>query len=108
MWNAGLQERKDCYRKTGKSISYYDQQKSLTELRQDPEFSQYHCQSQRTALLRLDKAFQNFFRRIKAGEKPGFPRFKSRFRGVHSLDVPDPGFKGNRIRIKGIGKANQL
>jgi putative transposase len=34
------------------------------------------------ALRNLDKAFQNFFRRVKSGEKPGYPRFKSRNRGI--------------------------
>ena len=58
LWNAALQKRRDCYGKTGKSISYYDQQKSLTEIRQDSDFSQYSAQPQRSALVRLDKAFQ--------------------------------------------------
>ncbi len=103
LWNVALQERQDCYKKTGRSISYYEQQKSLTKIRKDPEFSQYHAQTQRSALRRIDEAFQAFFRRVKAGEKPGYPRLKSRHRGVHSFDVPDPRFNGNSIRIKGIG-----
>ena len=30
-------------------------------------------------LIDQDKAFQHFFRRVKQGEKPGYPRFKSRY-----------------------------
>jgi len=36
---------------------------------------------------KCDMAFQNFFRRVKKGEKPGFPRFKSRKRGINSFTV---------------------
>jgi len=39
------------------------------------------------ALRDLDQAFQNFFRRVRAGEQPGFPRFKSRHRGIGGFRV---------------------
>ena len=41
---------------------------------------QINASSLQHLLRRLDKAFAAFFRRLKAGEKPGFPRFKSRNR----------------------------
>ena len=79
LYNAALEERIDCYRKTGKSLSYADQCKSLTVLRTDlPEWAAAaNCSSQQMTLRRLDKAFAAFFRRVKAGQTPGFPRFKS-------------------------------
>lgn len=78
LWNAALEERISAYQKTGKTVSFYDQCKSLAELRRDcPEHRQFDAFCQRSALNRLHKAFQAFFRRIKAGETPGFPRFKS-------------------------------
>ncbi|MYD76253.1 MAG: IS200/IS605 family element transposase accessory protein TnpB [Gammaproteobacteria bacterium] len=104
LYNAGLQERIDCYEKTGKSITYLDQQKSLTEIRRGPDFSRYAAQPQRTALRTLDKGMKSFFRRVKNGEKPGFPRYKSRNRGIRSFEIPQPRFHGDSIKVKGIGR----
>ena len=118
LWNAGLQERMECYRKTGASIGKYAQYKPLTIIRTDDEaFRQFPVEAQgsprkpkeaqRTPLSRLDKAFRAFFRRVKAGEKPGFPRFKAAHRGVHSFDIGNPTIrrKGKRyaLSVKGIG-----
>lgn len=77
-YNAGLQERKESYRLEGKSITYYDQQAELTELRKDERFTVIATTIMRDPLRRLDRAMQGFFRRCKSGDKPGFPRFKSR------------------------------
>jgi putative transposase len=81
LYNAALQERRDAYDKAGVSITVYDQQKALTVIRRDDEwFKNGHAVRQRGPLLRVDRAFKAFFRRVKAGEKPGYPRFKSRDR----------------------------
>ena len=108
LWNGALQERIEAYSKCSKSISSYDQMKSLTEIRKDCDgFSGYFLMAQRTSLVRLDKAFQSFFRRAKNGEAPGFPRFKARGR-VKSFEVPSFRIHGNGIRnsvaVKGIGR----
>jgi putative transposase len=82
LYNAALQERIDCYRKTGKSISYNHQQASLTQIRADhPEYKAVPVYISRMTLRRLDKAFKAFFSRVKKGQAPGFPRFRplSRF-----------------------------
>jgi putative transposase len=55
----------------------------------------------------LDKAFQNFFRRVKAGETPGYPRFKGRDRfDSFGLKEYGNGFKidGRRLKVSGIGR----
>lgn len=108
LWNAALEERISAYQKTGKTVSFYDQCKSLTELRRDcPEHRQFDAFCQRSALNRLHKAFQAFFRRVKAGETPGFPRFKSINR-VKSFETSQ--FSIHRqgvfysVAIKGIGR----
>ena len=81
LWNAALQERIEAYQKFGLSITAYDQFKSLTEIRaNNPHFASIAVAAQRSILRRLDRAFQSFFRRDKAGEKPGFPRFRSKHR----------------------------
>lgn len=85
LYNAALEQRIDAYRRCGKSLNYYDQAKELTQLRAEfPEYSALNAQSEQVTLRRLEKAFQAFFRRVKAGEAaPGFPRFKAfdRFKG---------------------------
>lgn len=105
LWNAALEERIDCYRKTGKTITAFDQMKSLTEIRRDDEdFRQFPVAPQRSALRRLDKAFKRFFDQVKRGEKPGFPRFKGRNRGIRSIDVPDPVIRDGSPWLKGLGR----
>ena len=89
LYNAALEERTDCYRKTGRTITYYDQCKSLTEIRRDLDgFSDLSLQVQRGVLARLDRAFQAFFARVKHGDKPGFPRFRSA-RRWHSIELAE-------------------
>jgi putative transposase len=79
LYNAALEQRRDAYRKTGCSLSRYAQCKDLTELRAaDGEFSSVPAVVLRSALCRLQRAFDGFFRRMKRGEKPGYPRFKGR------------------------------
>jgi len=41
----------------------------------------------RYALRNLDAAYKNFFRRVKNGEKPGYPKFKSKKNKVQSFQV---------------------
>ena len=105
LWNAALAERIDAYQKVGKTVTSYDQCKSLTAIRGAEErFRQFPVQPQRTVLFRLDKAFKSFFRRVKAGQKPGFPRFKGRNRGVRSFDIPKPLIRNGALCVKGVGR----
>ena len=99
-----MAERIDRCRKTGNGISYLDHQKSPTEIRRDADFSRFHAQCQRSALIRLDKAFRRFFGRVKQGQQPGIPRFKGRHRRVRALDIPVPVIHGTNLHVKGIGK----
>jgi IS605 OrfB family transposase len=106
LYNAALEERIDCYRKTGKGVSYIDQCKSLTLCRRAlPEMAALPVNLQRWTLKRLDDAFQGFFRRVKArNSKAGFPRFRGRgwwdsfgfgeFSGIR--------FDGKRLRFAGM------
>lgn len=113
LYNAALEERIDAYRKCGKSISFADQCKSLTEIRAaHPEYLSLNAQAMQVTLKRLDLAFKAFFRRCKAGEKPGFPRFKSKDRfpgfgfkthGDGFRFTPGEGWRHGRLRLSGIG-----
>jgi putative transposase len=92
LYNAALQERKDAYRMCGITISYAQQAAQLPEIKEiRPEYQQIHSQVLQDVLRRVDKAFRAFFRRVKARQKPGYPRFKSRFR-YGSLTYPQVGF----------------
>lgn len=108
LYNAALEERIGAYRKAGRALSLYDQHKNLTVLREDHEFSQYDLKCQRSALCTLDRAFKSFFRRVQAGQKPGFPRFKSQARGVRSFSTSRPRLKSHgrwqSLSLKGIGR----
>jgi putative transposase len=87
LYNAALEQRIATYRDTGKGVSYYQQWVHFRDLRHEqPDTLGYlNATSVQQLLRRLDKAFVAFFRRIKAGETPGFPRFKGRDR-FHSLE----------------------
>lgn len=111
LYNAAIQERRDAYRQAGKSITFYDQCKSMKEIRGDwKDWSNEALRVQRGTLKRVDRAFQAFFRRVKVGEAPGFPRFKSawRFRTLTVEDakgVPfdyDPETGKGAVRVKGL------
>jgi transposase len=79
LYNALLQQRIEAYRRRGKTLSYYDQCKEITALRREmPEWREMSSSSMAATAQRLDRAFQSFFRRAKAGRgaSSGFPRFK--------------------------------
>ncbi len=79
LYNWNLAERKEVYEETKKSVSYYDQQNALPDLKNERAwFKSIHSQVLQDVLKRLDNAYKAFFRRIKSGETPGFPRFKKR------------------------------
>ena len=62
-----------------------------------------HSQVLQNVIDRVDKAYKNFFRRVKAGEKPGFPRFKG-FNHYRSFTFPQSGFKlGKKLNLSKIG-----
>lgn len=106
LYNAALQERIDCYRKTGRGRSWPDQCKALTELRSDPAWTDYSVSLQRWPLKQVDLAFAAFFRRLKARDgKAGFPRFRGCewFRTFGFLDRDGWVVQGVRLRMKGIG-----
>jgi putative transposase len=115
LYNGALQERRDAWRHPSKtSIRYGEQSTQLKEIRAfDPERQgRWSFSSQQATLRRLDKAFAAFFRRVKAGQKPGYPRF----RGVNWFDTVEfpkdgdgcrwdstPHDPVTRVRLQGVG-----
>lgn len=102
LYNGGLQERRDAYKLAGKSINFHNQAIQLPEIKQTREdVANINAQVLQDVLRRLSKAFDNFFRRIEQGaEKPGYPRFKGKFR-YNSFTYPQG---GKRAGFKLIGK----
>jgi putative transposase len=102
-YNAALQERRDARKLCQKRISYYDQQAELTELRKDQRFATIAVDIQREPLRRVDHAIQAFFRRVKAGQKPGYPRFRSRDR-YDSFAWHFPKLNSNGLLVPNLGR----
>jgi putative transposase len=82
VYNAALEQRIAVYEETGKGVTYPQQWTHFRdERRANPDtLGQLNATSMQQLLRRLDKTFKAFFRRLKAGETPGFPRFKGRHR----------------------------
>ncbi|MBO0858916.1 MAG: transposase [Chloracidobacterium sp.] len=108
VYNCALEQRIRVYNASGKTISFYEQSRQLTEARNElPEIKSILRTIQSDALERLDEAFEAFFRRLKRGEKPGFPRFKGAER-YHTFSQkyekvrPCP-IKGDKLTVPGVG-----
>jgi putative transposase len=108
LYNAALEARRGAWRWEQRSVSFFQQCRILTELREvRPEVLEFGVTVCRGTLTRLDRAYKNFFRRCQRGEKPGYPRFKSRSR-FNSLQWEyTNGWKlkvdARRLYLQGIG-----
>ena len=108
LYNAALEERIQAYCRSGKSISLYDQYKSLTEIRQDhADWRAISVLVVRSALALLDRAMKAFFARAQSGAEPGFPRFRARSR-YRSFSIEDPKAARSAIRILDGGQRGEL
>jgi putative transposase len=89
LYNVALEQRRMWWdRGQGISATYFQQKAELPVLKAEfPELVEMHSQVLQDVLLRLDRAFQQFFRRVQAGETPGYPRFQARTR-YHSFTYP--------------------
>ena len=105
LFNHFLAERKEAWGKEQRSINYHSQATSLPALKeQRPSLANVHSQVLQNVAVRIDLAFKAFFRRVKAGEKPGYPRFRGKGR-YDSFTFPQSGFTldGNILRLSKIG-----
>jgi len=107
LYNAALQERREAWRMQRIGLNYYDQANQLKEIRDAGYLELANYSACQDVLRRVDKTFKAFFRRVKAGGKAGYPRFKSRDRfdsysfpawgdGCHLTDV-------GRVKVQGVG-----
>src|SRR3954462_5210662 len=104
LFNACLAQREDAYEAAKVTIKYKDQSAWFkAERATNPFFARLNFSSAQATMRRLDKAFVAFFRRVKAGEKPGYPRFRGRDR-YDSIEYPAYGdgirLNGDRLRVQ--------
>ena len=79
VYNAAVGERREAWRMRGVSVTYYQQKAELPGIKEAmPEYAVVNAQVLQDVVLRVDRAFQAFFRRVKAGDTPGYPRFHGR------------------------------
>jgi putative transposase len=109
LYNAALEQRKTWWeRGQGVGATYYQQKAELPDLKGAcPEFAEVHAHVLQDVILRVERAFQAFFRRIKAGETPGYPRFQGPAR-YHSFTFPEYGngtvLDGRLLSLSKIGR----
>ena len=111
MYNGLLEQRITAHR-LGQGVNYYSQQNQLPELRKGfEEYEQIHSQVLQDVAKRVDRAYQNFYRRVKEKktgkmQKAGFPRFKPMTR-YRSLTYPQSGFhllENGHLKLSKIGE----
>jgi len=107
LYNAGLQERRDAYEMAVKrhpnyyddqarkqltreyALGYYEQKRELVDIKEErPEYQEIASHVLQDVILRLKRAYDDFFRRVHNGEQPGYPRFQGRNR-YDSFTYPD-------------------
>lgn len=108
VFNHFLAQKQEHYKETGKAQTRFQQDKALTSMKQElPWLKEADSTSLQAALQDLDAAFQNFFRRVKKGEKPGYPRFKSKKNRRQSYKSKCVGtnikVSGNAVQLPKLG-----
>ncbi len=104
VWNRYLALRKELYEEDGKSMNYNACSGDMTQLKKTvPWLREVDSTALQSSLRDLDTAYQNFFRRVKRGDKPGYPRFKSKHDHRQSYKSKCVG-----TNIKVLDKAVQL
>jgi putative transposase len=107
LYNCALQERRGAWKLCRKSINYYDQANQLKAMRAEGLIGLANFSCCQDVLRRVDKTYQAFFARVKRGDKPGFPRFRS-VRRYDSIAFPSYGdgcrlLDNGKLRVQGAG-----
>jgi len=107
LYNAALEERVGAWKICHKSVNYYDQANQLKAMRADGCLTLANFSCCQDVLRRVDKTFKAFFGRVKRGDKPGFPRYRSS-RRYDSITFPSYGdgcrlLDTGKLRVQGAG-----
>lgn len=108
VYNWGIEDRKVLWQYCRVSTNFNDQSDYLKHLKSaNPWLKEVHAHPLQDALRRVDRAFQAFFRRVKNGERSGYPRFKGRNQ-YDSFTFKEWGngasFDGKRLSLSKIGR----
>jgi len=107
-YNLCLGERKNAWETERRNIGKFDQLAKVKDYRKENAYAfRVHSHILQVVVADLDKAFQAFFRRVKIGEAPGYPRFKGKYRfNSFGLKEYGNGFRvdGRRLKVSGIGR----
>ena len=109
LYNVALEQRKTWWQRgQGVGATYYQQKAELPDLKAAcPEYAEVNAQVLQDVILRVERAYQAFFRRLKAGEQPGYPRFQGRNR-YNSFSYPQYGggavLDGGVLSLSKIGR----
>jgi putative transposase len=114
LYNELLAARRDAWQERQASLRLYDQQATLPAFKAGrPALAEVQSQVLQNVAVRIDLAFQAFFRRVRAGETPGYPRFrgKGRYASITYPQIPvgcklDTDTK--RLRLFGVGEVKLL
>ena len=94
VYNAAVSERREAWRMRSVSVTYYQQKAELPGIKEAmPEYAEVNAQVLQDVVLRVDRAFEAFFRRSREGQTPGYPRFHGRDRYT-SFTYPQVGEHG--------------
>jgi len=109
IYNWALADRRDMFRiAKDRKVNFYDQSRFIKDLREAyPWLKDIHVHVLQDVLKRIQRAFDAFFRRLKNGEKPGYPRFKGRhYYDSFSFKEYGNGFRidGKRLELSRIGR----
>jgi putative transposase len=99
LYNMGLEQRKM------QRVGQFEQMRQVTALKTEfPEYQTVHAHVLQNVIKKLNRSFENFFRRCKEGGKVGFPRFKGRDR-YDSFQFNNTGFNlsGRHLQLSKIG-----
>ncbi len=109
LYNELLAARRDAWEQRQESLRLYDQQARLPAIKAArPSLVAVQSQVLQNVAVRIDLAFQAFFRRVRSGETPGYPRFrgKGRYASITYPQIP-VGCKldaeSRRLRLHGVG-----
>ncbi|MFN8487291.1 MAG: RNA-guided endonuclease TnpB family protein [Caldilineaceae bacterium] len=107
VYNKTLAIRKDAWEQRQAALGYYDTAPMLPLWKKEkPDLKKVHSQVLQNVQMRVDLAYKAFFRRVKAGEDPGYPRFKGRG-WYDSMCYPQYGngvtLEGNKLSLSKIG-----
>jgi putative transposase len=108
VYNAAIEERREAWRLRGVTVTYYQQKAELPDIKDAlPEYGEVHSQVLQDVVLRVERAFQAFFRRLREGQIPGYPRFHGRDR-YNSFTYPQFGngcqFDNGLLVLSKIGR----